>query len=235
MDNLPVAHKSPARLTARGAGRFGLGEHPAPISGKMAVCTNHRHPEGGERDAAQDYPQSCPENQIVRVGCGSLGGGRPLSDSGKWNCILGPIAGRCARAVGRAARGTIGCRPGASRSCTSPKHYVPVIPVRPVLGDEGVFDLCAATGAVYALRGTGGGDALGGGQTSGDPDLRLVSGELGEASFLEGGGRGLPKQLGRGLRCGRDGGGLWPGAPGSVGDPVSWHRRDRPGGGAIDT
>ena len=35
--------------TARGAGRFGLGEHPAPISGKMAVCTNHRYPEGGER------------------------------------------------------------------------------------------------------------------------------------------------------------------------------------------
>ncbi len=33
------------------------------------------------------------------------------------NCILGPMAGRCARAVGRAVRVTIGCRPGASSSC----------------------------------------------------------------------------------------------------------------------
>ena len=107
----------------------------------------------------------------------------------------------------------------------------PALRVRPVLGDEGVLGLCTATGGVYALRGTGGGDALGGGQTPGDPDLRLVSGELGEASFLEGGGRGLPKQLGRGVRCGRDGGRLWSGAPGFVGDPVSWHRRDRLGPG----
>jgi hypothetical protein len=40
---------------AKGAGRFGLEEHPAPISGKMAVCTNDRHfQREGERDAAQD-------------------------------------------------------------------------------------------------------------------------------------------------------------------------------------
>ena len=101
--------------TARGAGRFGLGEHPAPISGKMAVCTNHRYPEGGDRDAAQDYPQSCPENQIVRVWCGSLGGGRPLPDSGSGTASSGQWP---AGVFGLWAdgRGTTGCQPGASSS-----------------------------------------------------------------------------------------------------------------------
>ena len=38
-------------------------------------------------------------------GAGSLGGGRTPLRLWKWNCILGPIPGRCARAVSRAARG----------------------------------------------------------------------------------------------------------------------------------
>ena len=155
--------------TARGAGRFGLGEHPAPISGKMAACTNHRYPEGGERDAAQDYPQSCPENQIVRVWCGSLGGGRRLPDSGSGTASSGQWP---AGVFGLWAE-----RPGVRQVAG------PALRVRPVLGDEGVLGLCTATGGVYALRGTGGGDALGGGQTPGDPDLRLVSGELGRSVF----------------------------------------------------
>jgi hypothetical protein len=60
--------------------------------------------------------------------------------------------------------------------------------------------------------------------------LRLVSGELGEASPGRGGSGG--QQQARGLRCGRDGGGLWSGARGSFGDPVSWPRLDRLGAGS---
>ena len=102
--------------TARGAGRFGLGEHPAPISGKMAACTNHRYPEGGERDAGRRLSSIVSRKSNRSCMVRFAGWRAPPPRLWKWNCILGPMAGRCVRAVGRAARGTTGCRPGASSS-----------------------------------------------------------------------------------------------------------------------
>jgi hypothetical protein len=55
-------------------------------------------------------------------------------------------------------------------------------PALRALGEERVPGLCAAADERSGLGDTGGGEGVGGRQVSGDPGLRLVSGELGEAS-----------------------------------------------------
>ena len=62
--------------------------------------------------------------------------------------------------------------------------------------------------------------------------LRLVSGRLGETTVLEGGRGGFPRELGRGVWGGGDGGGVGPSARRALGHPVLGHRRDRLGTGS---
>ena len=74
------------------------------------------------------------------------------------------------------------------------------------VGHQGVFPLCTTPGGLSRLRGSGGADAVGGRQASADRGLCLVSGALGQAPELEGGGRGLPHHLGSRVPVGGTGG-----------------------------
>ena len=74
--------------------------------------------------------------------------------------------------------------------------------------------------------------ALGRRETPLDDGLCVVSGGMGQAAVLERGGRGLPHELGCGVRGGGDGRGVGSGARRPVGDSVARHRRDCVGTGA---
>jgi hypothetical protein len=109
----------------------------------------------------------------------------------------------------------------------------PALRPRPALGEERVPGLCAAAGERSGLWDTAGGETSSDGkQPMTQAGLRLVSGELGEASPGRGGSGG--QQRARGLRCGREGAGLWSGALDRSGiqslgiDGIAWGRGHRP-------
>jgi hypothetical protein len=85
--------------------------------------------------------------------------------------------------------------------------------MRAAEGFRRVLDVRAAEGELPALRGEGGGGALGDRQALLEQELHAVSGEVGAAAELARSGDDLPHFLGKGLPLSGRGGKLGFGAP----------------------
>ena len=164
-------------------------------------------------DAAKDYPESCPEVQVVCVRTRDMAPGRQRSaDRGR-----GSRTGR-QQADLRALRTTLGrLRPTAGsalRICTD-------------VGHPSVLSLCAAARRLPLLWCACGKHALGARQAAADDNLRVVPGAMGKAVELDGDGKGFPDELASCLRLGRNGGPLGPRASESGGCDGDRNRRNR--------
>ena len=170
---------------------WGRGGASWAASGDDVFAKNASPTDRPRQDADQDYPQPCPQAQVVRVRSGSaLRRGRTARN----RCGHSPSSERSAEVLGMWPPAT-GIRHAESAS----------VRVHSDLGNRGVFHVRDAPGRMPELWRRRRGGAVGERQASCDDDVRVVPRRLGEEDELVGGGGGVPDLLGPRVSLSRDG------------------------------
>ena len=176
----------------------------------MNVVARH-HPAGDANSrATENYPQFCRAAQVVRLPRSAMG--RSGDQDGDRDTD---------RAAGQRAGDLLGLRPGGPRLRPPGRASVRI---RAVVADRSVLRVCNASGRMPEVRREGGAGSVVRREEPVDHDLSLVPGRLGQATFVEGSGRGLWHDLAERVSLGKTRGFMGVGPPQPGGDRVDRRR-----------